>query len=119
MTNPVLTNVRARVRQAVARATLPERAADHPGRFAWERHDATTIDERVARFTRELEPLGGKVLRVPTEGAARDAVVALAEEAGTTGVLAWSDDHVGLSGLSAALRARDSTNAAFRSCGFR
>lgn len=106
MTHQVLTNIRARVRDAVARAALPERAAEHPGRFAWESHDSATDDERVARFTGELEPLGGKVHRVPSLDAAREVVVSLAVDCGSTGVLAWPDDEVGVMGLATALSQR-------------
>lgn len=106
MTHQVLTNIRARVRDAVARAALPERADEHPGRFAWESHDTATNDERVARFTRELEPLGGTVHRVPSVEAATAVVVSLALDSGTEGVLAWSDEEIGVPGLAAALTGR-------------
>lgn len=105
MTHPVLTSLRARVRDAVARATLPEQAAAHPGRFGWESHSSATVQQRVARFTSELEPLGGIVHRVPSVDAARDEVLSLASGAGATGVLAWADEHVGIPGLAEALRA--------------
>ena len=91
MSHPVLTGLRARVRQAVARATLPDHAPAHPGRFAWESHDDATADERVARFTRELEPLGGTVQRVPSADAACDAVLSLVARHGQDGVLAWDE----------------------------
>lgn len=106
MTHQVLTNIRARVREAVARAALPGHAATHPGRFAWASHDAATTDERVARFTSEIEPLGGKVHRVASVEAAREAVVSLALDAGAAGVLAWPDEEIGVPGLTETLRGR-------------
>jgi L-lactate dehydrogenase complex protein LldG len=104
MSHPVLTGLRARVRQAVARATLPGHAPAHPGRFAWEPHDDATADERVARFTRELEPLGGTVHRVPSTDAACDAVLSLIAPHGQGGVLAWDEMAIGVPGLLERLR---------------
>jgi L-lactate dehydrogenase complex protein LldG len=99
MSHPLLTGLRARVRQAVARATLPDHAPAHPGRFAWESHDDATADDRVARFTRELEPLGGTVQRVPSTDAAGDAVLSLVSQHGRDGVLTWDEVAIGVPGL--------------------
>lgn len=105
MSHPVLMQLRARVRDAVARSTLPEHRPAHPGRFDWESHAHATPDERVERFTRELQPLGGTVTRVASAVAARDAVVSMVVRDGTREVLAWTDEAIGVPGLSSALEA--------------
>jgi L-lactate utilization protein LutC len=104
MIHPVLARVRARVREAVARATLPEHDRAHPGGFAWDTPAGSGLEQRVSRFTRELEPLGGTIHRVPSVAAAREAIVTLIVRDGTPDVLAWDEADVGVAGLSAALR---------------
>ena len=103
MTNPVLANVRARARQAVARATLPESATHHPGRFDWHTGDPSDAEALVARFTRELEPLGGAVHRVGSAADAAAWMTGFAARIGVTTALAWDEDAIGVVGLMSAL----------------
>jgi L-lactate utilization protein LutC len=103
MSHPVLLGLRARVRAAVARATLPGHAPLHPGRFMWQHPPEATVEDRVARFRRELEPLGGTVHRAASDDAARDVVLTLVGQSGAGGVLTWADEEIGVPGLSGAL----------------
>jgi L-lactate dehydrogenase complex protein LldG len=92
------------VRQAVAQSTLPMSASQHPGRFDWQTGDPGDSEGLVARFTRELEPLGGAVHRVTT---AQDAIAWIVDFAARTGareLLTWDEKAIGLPGLTVALQ---------------
>ena len=103
MTNPVLTTLRARVRQAVARDTLPMNEAQHPGRFDWQTGDPHDSASLIARFAKELEPLGGIVHRVASSGDATAWIVDFVRRTGSKKILSWGEQALGLSGLGAAL----------------
>jgi L-lactate dehydrogenase complex protein LldG len=121
---------RARMREVIGRAV---RTGLFPGGVAPHAHDHGTHDAGVdtlptaaipgtasvaaparglpprERFRAALESIAGVVHEARTTGDVVEIVAGLAARLGATALLSWSDDAIGLPGLSAALAARGLT----------
>jgi L-lactate dehydrogenase complex protein LldG len=105
MTSSDRAALRAQIRAAIARSTLPGATADPPGGFV-----ATTgapVD-LVARFAAELGALGGTVHMPDSCDAASIAALVeqLLEPTETRQALVWDEQAIPIEGLAQALEAR-------------
>lgn len=93
--------MRETIRLALQTGDLPASAAVHPGVFTPDPADAPTDLE--ARFTTELQALGGAVHQARSVDEVAGLVRSLADREGARTVLAWDDRELPLTGVRSAL----------------
>lgn len=95
--------MRETLARALKTADTPDAAPAHPGPFS--PPSSIPADERLQRFTAELQALGGIVHHISTAEGVAALVAELVAREGASSVLSWDEHCLPLPGVHAALEA--------------